>query len=170
MNNDSLTVGHEIDLTTDPLEVQTLELLEERADVVKKSVLAGKVVVSKTVNTRTVNVPVELKEEILTIQVIGQDDSGVLLGDYDDQELITYVDETSQSTVMLNDKPLAFGESVEIVLSREVATVTKKTHAVEEVALRTYTDTTTHELATELRREELQVNAESYTEGHSTTV
>lgn len=170
MNNDILTTGHEIDLETDPLEVQTLELLEERADVVKKNVLAGKVVVSKTVHTRTVNVPIELKEEILTIQVIAQDDDGVLVGDYDDQELIQHFDETTESVVTLNDKPLALGESVEIILSRETATVTKKTHAVEEVALRTYTDTTTHELTTELRHEELQVNAESYTDGHSTTV
>lgn len=159
-----------LDLHTDtPNTAQTLELLEERAEVVKKSILAGKVVVGKTVNIRTVNVPVELKEEILTIHVVGGD-SGVLSGDYDNQELISYIDETSQSAIMLNDKPLALGEQVEIVLSREVATVIKKTHAVEEVSLRTYTETTTHELATELRREELEVNAESYTQTHSTTV
>ena len=160
------------DLTNNPLHdvalqadsTQTLELLEERAQVLKDKITAGKVVVSKAIRTRTVNVPVELQEEILTIEVKEGDTTAqtMLAGSYDDKDVIAHFDETLSSVVTINGEPLAVGESVDIVLSRQVAIVTKKTHAVEEVALHTYTDTTTHTLATELRREELEVVGESY--------
>lgn len=151
-------------VTTASHNVQTLELLEERANVITDKVIAGKVVVSKSVRTRTVDVPVELQEEILTIQVAQGDDTAqaMLTGNYDDKDVIAHFDDTLSSVVSINGKPLAVGESVDIVLSRQVAIVTKKTHAVEEVALHTYTDTKTHTLTTELRREELEVVGESY--------
>lgn len=142
----------------------TLELLEERAKVITDRIVAGKVSIHKNIRTRTVNVPVELHEEYLTVQVSHGDEAAqaFLADDYEDKDVIARFDESTGGTVTINGKPLQVGDSVEIVLSREVAIVTKRTHAVEEVALHTYSDTKTHTLATELRREELAVDGEQF--------
>lgn len=144
--------------------VGTLELLEERANVLKDKVVAGKVTIKKNIRTRTVDVPITLEEEYLTVQVSQGDEytQAFLAGAYDEKDVIAHFDDTKPNTVTINGKPLLAGESVEIVLSRQVAIVTKKTHVVEEVALHTYTDTQMHTLATELRREELHVEGEDY--------
>lgn len=144
--------------------VGTLELLEERADIVTDKITAGKVTIQKHVRTRTVDIPVELQEEYLTVQLSlgGKDSQELLEGSYDEKDVVAYLDETTQSTVTINGKPLVVGEPVEIVLSRQTAVVVKKTHAVEEVALHIYTDTKTHTLSTTLRREELHIDGEDY--------
>lgn len=144
--------------------VGTLELLEERANVLKDKVVAGKVTIKKNIRTRTVDVPITLEEEYLTVQVSqgDEDTQAFLAGAYDEKDVIAHFDDIKPNTVTINGKPLLEGEGVEIVLSRQVAVVTKKTHVVEEVALHTYTDTQTHTLATELRREELHVEGEDY--------
>lgn len=153
-----------LDNTSQTELVGKLELLEERAKVITNKTVAGKVTVQKHVRTRTVDIPVELEEEYLTVQLSqGDTDAQAFLdGSYDEKDIITYLDETTPNVVTINGKPLIAGEPVEIVLSRQTAVVIKRTYAVEEVALHTYTDTKTHTLATTLRREELHVDGEDY--------
>lgn len=141
-------------------EVGTLELLEERANVIKDKITQGVVTLRKQTLTRTVNVPVELTEEQLVIEVVGEDP--MLAGDYLDKDVIAQFSDTVTAPVMLNGKPLHLGEQATIVLSRETAVITKKTHTVQEVALHTHKDTKTHTLATELRHEELVVDEKYY--------
>lgn len=143
---------------------ETLELLEERATVIKERIKAGKVVMQKNVRTRTINVPVELNEEYLTVQLTQGDEptQTFLAGDYADKEVVARFDQTQGAKVTINGRTLNLGESVEIILSREVAIVTKQTHAVEEVSMHTFSETQTHTLATELRHEELVVNEQRY--------
>lgn len=150
-------------------EVGKLELLEERARVIKDVITAGKVTIQKHVRTKVINVPVHLDETYLSIQVDYGDEptQDMLSGDYDDKEVIARFTDSIASLVSLNGKPLAFDEPVELVLSRETAVVTKKTYAVQEVALTTYTDTQTHTLATQLQKEVLQVDGEQYLDEQS---
>lgn len=146
-------------------QANVLELLEERAEIVKERVKAGKVLVQKNIRTRTINVPVELHEEYLTVQLAQGDEAtqAFLAGNYEDKDVIARFDQAQGGgQVTLNGKPLVLGEMVEIVLSREVAIVTKKTHAVEEVSLHTFSQTHTHTLATELRHEELYIEGEEF--------
>lgn len=157
-------VDTHLDNTSQSELVGKLELLEERANIVTDKITAGKVTIQKHVRTRTVDIPVELQEEYLTIQLsLGDENSQDFLeGSYDEKDVIAYLDESEQSVVTVNGKPLVAGEPVQIVLSRQTAVVVKRTHAVEEVALHTYTDTKTHTLSTTLRREELHVDGEDY--------
>ena len=57
-------------------DTQTLELLEERAEVQKQRVNTGKVILSKKIHTRTVNIPITLTEEHLVITYQQDDASG----------------------------------------------------------------------------------------------
>ena len=57
-------------------DTQTLELLEERAEVQKQRVNTGKVILSKKIHTRTVNIPITLTEEHLVI-TYQQDDASL---------------------------------------------------------------------------------------------
>lgn len=140
-----------------------LELLEERAEVVKDKIVAGKVVIQKQIRMHTVNVPVELQEEFLIVRYVADPASAQFLtGDYEQKDVIAHFDETISAQVTLNGEPLALGQETELVLSRQIAVVTKKTHAIEEVAIETFTETKTHSLTTELRREELVVDGEEY--------
>lgn len=149
--------------------VGSLELLEERAKIIKDVVKSGEITISKNVRTKVINVPVELQETYLTIQINrgSDEDSAMLSGDYDDKEVIATFTESTTPNITLNGKPLTLDNAVEIILSRETAVVTKKTYAVEEVALTTYTDTHTHTLATELRREELHIEGEDLLGGQN---
>lgn len=166
--HDKYHADHVTDYTLDYSEhneqPQTLELLEERATVTKERIKAGKVVMQKNVRTRTINVPVELNEEYLTVQLTQGDEptQAFLAGDYADKEVVARFDQTQGAKVTINGRALNLGESVEIVLSREVAIVTKQTHAIEEVSMHTFSETQTHTLATELRHEELVVNEQRY--------
>lgn len=151
-------------VTVDNKQVGKLELLEERARVIKDVVTAGKVTIQKHVRTKIVNVPVQLNETYLSIQVDRGDEQtqAMLAGDYDDKDVIATFADSTAALVSLNGEPLSLHEPVELVLSRETAVVTKKTHAVQEVALTTYTDTQTHSLATQLQKEVLHIDGEQY--------
>lgn len=152
--------------TTDVQTVGTLELLEERANVIKEVVKSGEVTITKNVRTKVVNVPVELQETYLTIQIDHGDDQTyhMLSGEYDDKEVIATFSEPSTPNITLNGQNLSLDKPVQVILSRETAVVTKKTYVVEEVALTTYTDVHTHTLATELRREELHIDGEDFSQ------
>lgn len=141
-----------------------LELLEERAHVVKDVIIAGKVSIQKHVRTKVVNVPVHLEETYLSIQINRGDSAtqAMLAGDYDDKDVIATFADSVANVVTLNGEVLSVDEPVEIILSRQTAVVSKKTYVVEEVALTTYTDTQKHTLATQLQKEVLDIEGKDY--------
>lgn len=146
---------------TDP---QVLELLEERAHIHKDRVSTGKVVLSKQTRSRTVNLPITLTEEYLVITY--KEDSSPLNHHkpVSDDSLIDIIDNTANThaQISINGKmqSLALGGFVEILLSRETATVTKSTHVIEDVSLDAKTISKEHIFTTELKKEVLDVKGD----------
>lgn len=148
-------------------QVGHLELLEERAVVQKERLDVGKVTVTKHQRTKTVNVPIELVEEVLTIRTDYQDvDSHALLtGNYDEQDILRHVEPTLDSTavVTINGQKIEIGsEPVEIVISRQVATITKETYAIQDIDIEKSVHTHTDNITVELKHEELDVQEEGF--------
>ena len=144
-----------------------LELLEERPVVNKERLDVGKVTVTKHARTKTINVPIELVEEYITIQTEYNDaqSQDLLSGNYDDRDILRHVEPSldSKAVVTINGKQVAIGdEPIEIVLSRQVATITKDTYAIQEVAISKTTHTHTDNIQVELQHEELEVNEEGF--------
>ncbi|WP_227429815.1 YsnF/AvaK domain-containing protein [Psychrobacter sp. I-STPA6b] len=158
------------DSTTSPnnrTTVGRLELLEERAVVNKERLDVGKVIATKHVRKKTVNVPIELVEEVLTVTTTYQDvDSQAMLeGSYDDKEVIRHVEPTLDSipSVTINGHKVQLGdEPIEIVLSRQVAVVTKETYVVQEIDIEKSVHTHKDTISVELQREELDVQEEGF--------
>lgn len=170
---------HNLDLTTDAARIQNtdssirqqqvgkLELLEERAVVHKERLDVGKVIATKHTRTKTVNVPIELVEEVLTVTTTYEDaDSQSLLqGDYNDEDVIRHVEPVldSTATVTINGHRVEVGdEPIEIVLSRQVAIINKETHVVQEVEIEKTVHTHKDSIAVELQREELDIQEEGF--------
>lgn len=144
-----------------------LELLEERPVINKERLDVGKVTVSKHTRTKTITVPIELVEEYVTIQTEYNDgDSQALLtGDYDDKDIVRHIEPSldSRAVVTINGNQVDIGdEPVEIILSRQVANITKDTYAVQEVAVSKTTHTHTDSIQVELQHEELDVQEEGF--------
>ena len=139
-----------------------LELLEERPVVNKERLDVGKVTVTKHSRSKTIEVPIELVEEYITIQTVYNDaeSQDLLSGNYDDKDILRHVAPAldSKAVVTINGKQVEIGdEPVEIVLSRQVATVTKDTYAIQEVTVSKTTHTHSDTIQVELRHEELEV-------------
>lgn len=148
-------------------QVGHIELLEERAVVQKERLDVGKVTVTKHQRTKTVTVPIELVEEVLTIRTDYHDaDSQALLtGSYDEQDILRHVEPTLDSTavVTINGQKIEIGsEPVEIVISRQVATITKETYAIQDIDIEKSVHTHTDSITVELQHEELDVNEEGF--------
>jgi stress response protein YsnF len=144
-----------------------LELLEERPVVNKERLDVGKVTVTKHFRTKTVQVPIELVEEYITVRTDYQDaeSQDLLSGDYDDKDILRHVEPSldSKAVVTINGAQVEIGdEPIEIVLSRQVATITKDTYIVQEVAIEKTTHTHTDSIAVELKHEELDVIEEGF--------
>ena len=144
-----------------------LELLEERPVVNKERLDVGKVTVTKHMRTKTVQVPIELVEEYITVRTDYYDTESqdLLSGNYDDKDILRHVEPSldSKAVVTINGKQIAIGdEPVEIILSRQVATITKDTYVVQEIAIEKTTHTHTDSIEVELRHEELDVNEEGF--------
>lgn len=144
-----------------------IELLEERAVVNKERLDVGKVTVTKHQRTKTIQVPIELVEEVLTIQTNYHDaDSKALLtGSYDERDILHHVEPSLETVavVNINGKRIEVGqEPVEIVLSRQVATIAKETYAVQEIDIEKSVHTHTDTIAVELKYEELDVKEEGF--------
>ena len=127
----------------------------------------GKVTVTKHARTKTINVPIELVEEYITIQTEYNDaqSQDLLSGNYDDRDILRHVEPSldSKAVVTINGKQVAIGdEPIEIILSRQVATITKDTYAIQEVAISKTTHTHTDNIQVELQHEELEVNEEGF--------
>ena len=139
-----------------------LELLEERSVVNKERLDVGKVIVTKHSRTKTIQVPIELVEEYITIQTDYNDaqSQDLLSGQYDDKDILRHVEPSldSKAVVTVNDKQIEIGDApIEIVLSRQVATITKETHVIQDVNIRKSTHMHTDTIEVELKHEELDV-------------
>ncbi len=165
------------DITGDELTIRDgggyLELLEERPVVNKERLDIGRVKVTKHSRTKTINVPIELIEEYITVQTEYHDaqSQDLLSGSYDDKDILRHVEPALNSTavVTINDKQVAIGDApIEIIISRQIATITKQTYAIQEVAINKSTHTHVDNIMVELRHEELNVTEEGFLD-HSNT-
>lgn len=147
--------------------VGTIELLEERAVVDKERLDIGKVTVTKQVRTKTINVPVELVEEVMVIETeyYDADSRQFLTTTASDEDLIRHIEPTLQSrpSITVNGTEMFLDqEPIEIVLSRQVAVIKKETYAVQDVAIEKSSHIHKDTFDVELKREELDVKEEGY--------
>lgn len=166
--------GLENNLSTDLANHQTdtgnggyLELLEERPVINKERLDVGKVTVTKHRRTKTIEVPIELVEEYITVRTDYQDaeSQDLLSGNYDDKDILRHVEPSldSKAVVTINGKQVEIGDApIEIVLSRQVATITKDTHVIQEIEINKTTHTHTDSIQVALQHEELDVKEEGY--------
>lgn len=146
-----------------------LELLEERPVVNKERLDVGKVTVTKHSRTKTVEVPIELVEEYITVRTEFHDaeSQDLLSGNYDEKDVLRHVEPSldSKAFVTINDKQVEIGDTpIEIILSRQVATITKDTYAVQEIDISKTIHTHTDTIQVTLRHEELNVTEEGFLE------
>ena len=144
-----------------------LELLEERPVVNKERLDVGKVTVTKHSRNKTIQVPIELVEEYITIRTDYQDSESqdLLSGNYEDKDILRHVEPSldSKAVVTINGKQVEIGDTpIEIIVSRQVATITKDTYVIQEVAIEKTTHTHTDSIEVELKHEELDVTEEGY--------
>lgn len=144
-----------------------LELLEERPVINKERLDVGKVTVTKHARTKTINVPIELVEEYITVRTDYQDaeSQDLLSGNYDDKDILRHVEPAldSKAVVTINGKQIETGDApIEIVLSRQVATITKDTYVIQEVQIHKTIHTHTDSIEVALQHEELEVNEEGF--------
>ena len=166
--------GLENNLSTNLANYQTdtgnggyLELLEERPVINKERLDVGKVTVTKHRRTKTIEVPIELIEEYITVRTDYQDaeSQDLLSGNYDDKDILRHVEPSldSKAVVTINGKQVEIGDApIEIVLSRQVATITKYTHVIQEIEINKTTHTHTDSIQVALQHEELDVKEEGY--------
>lgn len=166
--------GLENNLSTNLANYQTdtgnggyLELLEERPVINKERLDVGKVTVTKHRRTKTIEVPIELIEEYITVRTDYQDaeSQDLLSGNYDDKDILRHVEPSldSKAVVTINGKQVEIGDApIEIVLSRQVATITKDTHVIQEIEINKTTHTHTDSIQVALQHEELDVKEEGY--------
>ena len=144
-----------------------LELLEERPIINKERLDIGRVTVTKHARTKTIEVPIELIEEYITVQTEYHDaeSQDLLSGSYDDKDILRHVEPSldSKAVITINDKQVTIGDApIEIVISRQVATITKETYAIQEVAVHKSTHTHVDNITVELKHEELDVREEGF--------
>ncbi|MEZ7518139.1 YsnF/AvaK domain-containing protein [Psychrobacter sp. NPDC078370] len=151
--------------TNNTVNVGHLELLEERPVINKERLDVGKVTVTKHSRTKTVEVPIELVEEYITIRTDYHDaeSQDLLSGNYDEKDILRHVEPSldSKAVVTINGKQIEIGdEPIDIVLSRQVATITKDTYAIQDIEINKSTHVHTDNIQVELRHEELDVTEE----------
>ena len=145
----------------------TLELLEERPVVNKERLDVGKVTVTKHSRIKTIQVPIELVEEYITVRTEYNDaeSQDLLSGNYDDKDILRHVEPAldSKAVVTINGKQVEIGDApIEIILSRQVATITKDTYVIQEVDVNKSTHTHTDSIEVTLKHEELDVTEEGF--------
>ena len=155
------------DIDKSNLNVGHLELLEERPVINKERLDVGKVTVTKHARTKTIDVPIELVEEYITIRTEYHDakSQDLLSGNYDEKDILRHVEPSldSKAVVTVNGKQIEIGdEPIEIVLSRQVATITKDTYAIQEIDINKTTHTHTDSIQVVLKHEELDVKEEEF--------
>lgn len=155
--------------TSNNTSIGKFELLEERPVINKERLDVGKVTVTKHSRTRTVDVPIELVEEYITVRTEYHDaeSQDLLSGNYDEKYILRHVEPSldSKAVVTINGKQIEIGDApTEIVLSRQVATITKETYAIQEVDVSKTTHTHTDSIPVSLKHEELDISEEGFLE------
>lgn len=155
------------DQTKNMVNIGHLELLEERPVINKERLDVGKVTVTKHARTKTINVPIELVEEYITIRTDYHDaqSQDLLSGDYDEKDILRHVEPSldSKAVVTINGKQIEVGDDpIEIVVSRQVATITKDTYVIQEIDIDKSTHVHTDSIQVELKHEELDVTEEGF--------
>ena len=122
---------------------------------------------TKHARTKTIDVPIELVEEYITIRTEYHDakSQDLLSGNYDEKDILRHVEPSldSKAVVTVNGKQIEIGdEPIEIVLSRQVATITKDTYAIQEIDINKTTHTHTDSIQVVLKHEELDVKEEGF--------
>ena len=153
--------------TKNMVNIGNLELLEERPVINKERLDVGKVTVTKHARTKTINVPIELVEEYITIRTDYHDaqSQDLLSGDYDEKDILRHVEPSldSKAVVTINGKQIEVGDDpIEIVVSRQVATITKDTYVIQEIDIDKSTHVHTDSIQVELKHEELDVTEEGF--------
>lgn len=148
-------------------QVGYLELLEERPVVNKERLDVGKVTVTKHTRTKTIEVPIELVEEYITVctEFHDAESQDLLSGNYDEKDVLRHVEPSldSKAVITINDQQVEIGDApIEIVVSRQVATVTKETYAVQEIDISKTVHTHTDTIQVTLKHEELDVTEEGF--------
>lgn len=166
-NNQNTLLNQNDDIANKNHNVGHLELLEERPVVNKERLDVGKVTVTKHSRTKIIEVPIELVEEYITVRTEYHDaeSQDLLSGNYDEKDILRHVEPSldSKAVVTVNGKQIAVGDApIEIVLSRQVATITKETYAIQEIEVNKTTHTHTDTIQVELKHEELDVNEEGF--------
>ncbi|MGP4952853.1 YsnF/AvaK domain-containing protein [Psychrobacter sp. T6-1] len=152
-----------------------LELLEERPVVNKERLDVGKVTVTKHTRTKTIDVPIELVEEYITIETQHHDaqSQDLLSGSYDDKDILRHVEPSldSKAVITINGTQVELGDApTEIIISRQVATITKDTYAIQKVDVKKTIHTHTDNIQVELKHEELDVTEEGFLAHESSRV
>ncbi|WP_114701255.1 YsnF/AvaK domain-containing protein [Psychrobacter proteolyticus] len=153
--------------TNNTVNVGHLELLEERPVINKERLDVGKVTVTKRSRTKTVEVPIELVEEYITIRTEYNDaeSQDLLSGNYDEKDILRHVEPSldSKAVVTINGKQIEIGdEPIDIVISRQVATITKDTYAIQEIEVNKSTHVHSDSIQVALKHEELEVTEEGF--------
>ncbi|MDN3397978.1 DUF2382 domain-containing protein [Psychrobacter sp. APC 3426] len=166
-NDQNTLLNQNDDIANKNHNVGHLELLEERPVVNKERLDVGKVTVTKHSRTKIIEVPIELVEEYITVRTEYHDaeSQDLLSGNYDEKDILRHVEPSldSKAVVTVNGKQIAVGDApIEIVLSRQVATITKETYAIQEIEVNKTTHTHTDTIQVELKHEELDVNEEGF--------
>lgn len=166
-NQEPTVLANQNDALTNTSSGGHLELLEERPVINKERLDVGKVTVTKHARTKTIEVPIELVEEYITVRTEYHDSESqdLLSGSYDDKDILRHVEPSldSKAVVTVNGKQIEVGdEPIEIILSRQVATITKDTHVIQEVDINKTTHTHTDSIQVELKHEELDVAEEGF--------
>lgn len=177
-NNNRQHHDHDVDIddasTRKVSNAGHLELLEERPVINKERLDVGKVTVTKHARTKTIEVPIELVEEYITVRTEyhDTDSQDILSGNYNERDILRHVEPSldSKAVVTINGKQVDISDTpVEIVISRQVATITKDTYAVQEVAVNKTTHTHTDSIEVTLQHEELDVSEEGFLAHGSTS-
>lgn len=133
--------------------VERLELLAEKADIKVEKYPAGQVLIKKVVREKTVQIPVQLIEEILVIEYQNHTDSSAALDVPDHAAHIRLNGETIR---------LKNNQVLEIPVYREEAIVQKKVVVTEQVDIGKITRQHTVAHAVLLRHEELDIKEQSF--------
>ena len=106
-------------------------------------------------------------EEYITIQTQYRDakSQDLLSGNYDDKDILRHVEPSldSKAVININGTQVEIDDApIEIVISRQVATITKDTYAIQEVDVKKTIHTHTDSIQVELKHEELDVTEEGF--------
>ena len=93
------------------------------------------------------------------------------MGNYNDKDIVRHIEPSldHHAVVTINGKQVEVGdEPIEIVISRQVAIITKDTHVIQEVEVNKTTHVHTDNIQVEVRHEELDVYEEGFLDHEGT--